>query len=174
MIHLAIARIPFVLALGSGLALSSAGCSSGNGVGGPGAGDDGGAASGVVSCGIAPASEVGADLGLSDLGNPTSDSLAPVTECTYVSPLPTTVLIRYETQMTMADFQTGEQGFTGHGESATVVTGVGDAAYWSSLGTGSDAINTLVVLKGSTEVEIAASVPLASLEKLATQIIASF
>jgi hypothetical protein len=156
-----------------GLLVAGVGCSSASG--GAESGDDGGGGGGggAISCDTASASEVGSALGFTGLQDPTSNSLGTVSECMYAASSGS-VLIRYETQMTMADFETGEQGFAMNGVAAAPVTGVGDAAYSSSLGSGSEAINTLVVLRNTTEVEISAPATLADLEALAAQIITKF
>lgn len=69
--------------------------------------------------------------------------------------------------MSAADVARGRQGFSEHGQTTTDVAGIGDVAYSSTLGTGPEAINTLVVLKGNTEVLISVASDLAHVEGLA-------
>jgi hypothetical protein len=113
-------------------------------------------------------------LGLS-VGSPTSQVNGAVTVCTYsgTGSTPATVIVRFETGMTQAGFATAKAGFGQHGEPTTDVNGLGDAAYSSTLGAAQFQQNTIVVLKGSTELLISAPATLAQVEALANQILPS-
>jgi hypothetical protein len=103
---------------------------------------------------------------------PTVQTNSPVTVCNYGSgSISDTVIIRYQTAMTQSTFNTGKAGFSSHGESTNDASGIGDAAYSSTIGTGQAVINTLVVLKGSIEVLVTAPASLAQIDSLVGQIL---
>jgi hypothetical protein len=94
--------------------------------------------------------------------------------CTYNATHGHQVLIRYALDSNDTTFQEGKAGFTNNGFATATVTGIGDEAYSSTIGTPSGPIytNTLVVLKGSVEVEISAPGDLAPIEALANEVLA--
>jgi hypothetical protein len=151
-------------------------CSSGNGGGGGGhgTGSSSGTGSNANFCNLASAGDVSSALSLSNVQAPTEVDNDPVTLCTYTITGKGEVLIRYETQEDDSTFKLGESGFTSNGMTTTTVTGIGDEAYSSTFGKPGDIIyeNTLVVLKGSTEVEISAPGDLGPIETLAGEILA--
>jgi hypothetical protein len=116
-----------------------------------------------IGCALAPASEVSAALGIS-ASNPSTTNNSPVTICTY----PGGALVRFQTGEDAASFAVGEAGFGQHGESVSDVSGLGDAAYSSSIA-GS---NTLVTLKGSLEILITSSASLANERVLMQELLA--
>jgi hypothetical protein len=159
--------------------LALAACSSGSGGTGTGTGTGGtggtgsGAGGGGNLCSLASASDVAGTLSLSGVQDPTEMDDSPVTLCTYTVTGKGEVLIRYETDYDDASFKAGEAGFTSNGMTTSPVTGLGDEAYASTLGKPGDIIyqNTLVVLQGSTEVEIVAPGDVAPIESLAREIL---
>jgi hypothetical protein len=149
-----------------------AGCGGGSPTGSPSGGPTSGQPSlsptptpaGVsVGCALAPASEVSAALGIS-ASNPITTTNSTVTICTY----PGGALIRFQTGETAANFAVGKAGFGQHGESVSDVSGLGDAAYSSSLAS----TNTLVALKGSIEILISSSASLAKERVLMQELLA--
>jgi hypothetical protein len=79
------------------------------------------------------------------------DDNPPVRVCNYAAGAnPRSVIIRYETGSDAARFGQARAEFESHGEKTADVTGVGDQAYSSLLGS----TGTLVARKGSTEVLI--------------------
>jgi len=104
-----------------------------------------------------------------------SQVTGPVTVCTYAGAgtSPSTVLIRFATGSTAASFAAGKAAFAGHQEPTTDVAGLGKAAYSSTLASGSLMQNTVVVLRGSTELLISAPAPLSQVEALARQVLPS-
>jgi hypothetical protein len=92
-----------------------------------------------------------------------------VTVCVF--PPPTALLVRFETHETSALYTAGRNSFTKHGEPTKTVHGLGSAAYSSSLAGGKS--NTIVALKGTTELLVTGTQPLAKLEALAKLILAA-
>ena len=124
------------------------------------------------SCSSVPASEVNTALG-TNVGNPSVQPNGAVTVCTYTSQSPiATVIVRFETGMTQSSFTTARSQFDQHGEPTSTVSGIGDAASSSSTGTGQYQSNTIVVLKGSTELLVTAPASLSQVESLAQEILA--
>ena len=158
------------LLLTSALAVGAAACSSGGGDGSASGG--GGSSHGAPSCALAPAATVGAALGL-PLQAPSVQDNGTVTVCTYAGTgtVPATVIVRFQTGMDEAAFAAGRAGFDQHQEPTTEVTGLGDAAYSSTLGTGQFQQNTIVVRKGSTELLVSAPAPLPQVEVLARRLL---
>ncbi|HTD49570.1 MAG TPA: hypothetical protein VK771_03160 [Acidimicrobiia bacterium] len=96
-----------------------------------------------------------------------------MTVCLYAtSTNPRNVTVRYRSGMTASDFATARSAFSQHGEPTQPVSGFGDKAYSSTIGSGQYVTNTFVVVKNSTEVQISAPVSLARVEALANQILA--
>jgi hypothetical protein len=103
---------------------------------------------------------------------PASTSQPPVLLCTYSDGTnPDSVLIRYQTGVSMADFNTAKQGFNDHGEPTTDISGLGDAAYSSTVPGTTPPANTVVVLSGSVEVLITSSATATQMEALAREIL---
>lgn len=123
------------------------------------------------SCSLVPASQVNSALGV-NVGDPTSAVNGSVTTCTY-NGTPGQVIVRFETGETPATFQAGKAGFAHNGEPTTDVSGLGDAAYSSSVGSGQFQTNTIVVLKGSLELLVTAPVMQEDVNALARQILLS-
>jgi hypothetical protein len=82
-----------------------------------------------------------------------------------------TVIVRFETAMTPASFAAARTQFDQNGEASTTVSGFGDAAYSSTLGSGQYANTTLVVLKGSTGLLVTGPASLAQIQALEQQIL---
>jgi hypothetical protein len=118
------------------------------------------------SCRLASAKRVKAALGIT-VSAPTVTRNGPVTVCEFAAPAP--LLVRFETHESTALFAAGRKGFTKHGEPTKTVSGLGSAAYSSSLDGGKS--NTIVVLKDATELLITGARPLAKLEALARLIV---
>jgi hypothetical protein len=122
---------------------------------------------------VSPAT-VQATLGLA-VNAPTPTVNGIVTVCTYTGTgsAPSTVIVRFAGESTRASFDVAKAQFAGHQEPTTDVTGLGDAAYSSTLGAGSIVQNTVVVLKGTTEMLVSAPAPLDQVEALARQVLPS-
>jgi hypothetical protein len=103
---------------------------------------------------------------------PKSTVRGTVTVCTYSQGANSQqVLIRLQTGMTPALRTASRAGFDQHGEPTVTVTGLGDAAFSSTIGTGQYADNTIVVEKGTKELLVTALAPLASVQSLAASLL---
>jgi hypothetical protein len=83
------------------------------------------------------------------------------TTCMYA---PNSMIVQLGGGFSKASLKTVKASFNQHSEPTTTVTGIGDAAFTSTLGSGKYATNTIVVDKGSTELLI--TVPMVSLTKV--------
>jgi hypothetical protein len=127
----------------------------------------------ALSCSLAPAPLVGSALGI-PVGMPAPDTNGPVTVCTYMATSGGgQVIVRFQTGMTPSSFASNEAQFTANGETTTPVSGLGDEAYSSTTGggAGTPEVNTLVVLKGSTEVLVTAPTAPGAVRSLVEQLL---
>jgi len=126
------------------------------------------------TCGLVGASAVQRALGL-NVNPPTPVVSGPVTVCTYTgtSSTPSTVIVRFATDSSTATYEAAKAQFAAHQEPTVDVAGLGKAAYSSTLNAAGLDQNTIVVLKGSTELLISAPAPLAQVEALARQVLPS-
>jgi hypothetical protein len=124
------------------------------------------AAANVPSCSLASAKIVKSALGIT-VRSPVVTRNGPVTVCEFASASP--LLVRFETHASPSLFALGRKGFGQHGEPTKTVSGLGTAAYSSTLAGGKS--NTIVVLKSTTELLITGSAPLTKLEALAKLIL---
>ncbi len=147
---------------------ANSGSTSSVGVGG---GSSTTAAKAAPSCGLVPASQVNSALGV-NVGSPASTVNGSVTVCTY-SGTPGQVIIRFQTGEDAATFAAGKAGFTTNGETTTDVSGLGQAAYSSTVGSGQFQTNTIVVLDGNLELLVTAPVSQEDVNALARQILLS-
>jgi hypothetical protein len=119
------------------------------------------------------ASKVNAALGTT-LSTPTRKVNGAVTICTYSSGSNSqAALIRSETGMTAALRTASRSGFDQHGEPTMTVSGLGDSAFSSTIGSGSFTENTIVVEKGSKELLVTAGASLEQVQALAAKLLAS-
>ena len=76
--------------------------------------------------------------------------------------------------MTSASFASARKSFDAHGEPTKTVTGIGTAAFSSTIGAGPYVTNTFVVRKGSNQLLVTAGhVTLAKIELLAKVVLTS-
>jgi hypothetical protein len=129
-------------------------------------------AAAAPTCKLAPASLVNATLGTA-VKAPTTVAAGPVVTCNYgKGGLPNLVIVRFQTGMNAASFAAARKQFDAHGEKTVAVKGFGPNAYSSTLGKGAYAVNTLVVLKGSTELLVTGPASLPKVEALAKKVLA--
>ena len=123
------------------------------------------------SCALVTATMLKSALGAT-FAKPTSTSNAPVLVCNFrgLDKIPS-LLVRFQVNESASSFRLARKQFDAHGERTKTVTGIGQAAYSSTLGSGAFATNTLVVLKGSTELLVTAPAPLARVEALARKLL---
>jgi hypothetical protein len=116
------------------------------------------------------AAKVNAALGTT-LTTPKSKVNGSVTVCTYSSSSnPQSALIRNQTGMTAALRSASRAGFDQHGEPTVTVSGLGDSAFSSTIGSASFTENTVVVEKGTRELLVTANAPLSQVQALAAQL----
>jgi hypothetical protein len=122
--------------------------------------------SAAPSCNLASAKKVKSALGIT-VGAPLVTRNGPVTVCQFESKV--ALLVRFETSETAALFAAGRKSFAQHGAPTKPVSRLGTSAYSSSFG----GANTIVVLKGKTELLITSTDSLAQVEALAKLILPS-
>ena len=135
------------------------------------AGSGGKAAAGPPApyCAQAPAAVVGAALGLS-LGRQVTTLEGPVSVCAYLGKY--MVMVRYQTGESAKQFKQSQQSLTSLHQSVRAVSGVGDRAYFASVGTAHGASNTLAALRGTVAVFVTAPRPLATERSLMKHLLA--
>ena len=151
---------------GSPASSAQAGAAAGN------SGSTGGKASAgppAPYCAQAPAAVVGATLGLS-LGKQVSSLEGPVSVCAYLGKY--MVMVRYQTGETGQQFRQSQQSLTSLHQSVRTVSGVGDRAYFASVGTAHGASNTLAALSGTVAVFVTAPRPLSTERSLMRHLLA--
>jgi hypothetical protein len=127
-----------------------------------------------AACDVISLDVVRSTLGIPDLEAPTATVVTSQTTCMYPQGSnPDKVSISYNKGMTLDSFNS-ERARTESGLSLTTtdVTGLGDAAYSLTLGSGSLVTNAMVVLKGSTRVMLTSSATLDQEKQLLTLIVA--
>ncbi|MGZ8763340.1 MAG: hypothetical protein ACXW2Y_08450 [Acidimicrobiia bacterium] len=152
--------------------LAVAGCSSSNSK--PSSTDSGGsgATSGATGCDLVTPADIAATLGLT-VGSAEVTDNDPVTVCTYPPTGGSTsqVILRFQTGFTKDDVATSRAQFEDTQQPTADVTGIGEVAFSSSIGSGSVQTNTLETLQGDTDLLITAGAPLAGIETLAKQVL---
>jgi hypothetical protein len=120
-----------------------------------------------------PPAKVNAALGTS-VGTPSSTVNGTVTVCTYAQGSNTReVLVRFQTGMTPMLRTASRSGFDQNGEPTVTVSGLGDSAFSSSIGSGAFQYNTIVVEKGKNELLITALASPDAVKTLAQQLLPS-
>jgi hypothetical protein len=127
-----------------------------------------GAASALAapSCSLASPAKVRSALGVS-VGSPMVTKNKTVTICQFSTG--SGLMVRFETSETAPLFAFGKKSFAQHGAPTKAVSGIGSKAYSASV----SGTNTLVVLKGTTELLVLGHVPLGKLEALAKLLLPS-
>lgn len=106
------------------------------------------------SCDEVPATTVDVAFNFEVIG-PTSTVNGSVTICTYEYAIgPGNVIIRVQSGVDKATFESTRKEFEAHHESITEVRGLGDAAFSTSFGLGQLESSSVVVLKGSSELTV--------------------
>jgi hypothetical protein len=124
------------------------------------------------SCGLAPVGLVGSVYG-TKFRPLASETKGQVTVCTYLSTVPViSVLVRFETGVSTADFEAARRQFDRRSEHTVSRPGFGPDAYSVVLGSGKTVTSTIVILKGSTELLVTGTGPLAKAEALAHKVLA--
>lgn len=123
------------------------------------------------SCKTMSATAVSSALG-TPVGKPSKTANGAVTVCTYPPSGTGTsqALLRYQTGSTRSSFETARAAFDASGQPTTDLAGLGKAAYTSTLASPFGDTNTVVFLKGGTEVLVTASAPMEQVQALAGKI----
>lgn len=123
------------------------------------------------SCKTMSATTVGNTLGF-PVGKPTKTANGAVTVCTYppTGTSTSSALLRYQTGSTKSSFEAARETFDASGQPTTDLAGLGKAAYTSTLTSPSGDTNTVVFLKGGTEVLVTATAPMEQVRALAGKI----
>jgi hypothetical protein len=123
------------------------------------------------TCALAPPGVVGPIYG-ARFGAPTAKTQGLVTVCSYLSVEPViSVLVRFETDESKAEFEAGRRQFDRLGEHTVTRAGFGQSAYSVTLGSGQVLTGTLVVLTGPTELLVSGTGPLKKAEALADKVL---
>ncbi len=154
---------------GAGSPASSAQAGAAAGHYGSGSGGTASAGPPAPYCAQAPSAVVGAALGLS-LGKQVSTLEGPVSVCAYLGRY--MVMVRYQTGESGQDFRQSQQSLTSLHQTVRAVTGVGDKAYFASVGTAHGTSNTLAALSGTVAVFVTAPRPLAAERSLMKHLLA--
>lgn len=125
------------------------------------------------SCAMVTPAMVRSTLGLS-VGRPNVTRNPSVIVCEFSDPANrvSNVVLRIQTAESMQSFASERQSFDQHGEPTSPVSGFGNAAFTSTLGSGQYTQNTIEVLKGTTTLLVTAPASLPRVEALATQLLA--
>jgi ribulose kinase len=80
--------------------------------------------------------------------------------------------VRFQVGENASDFTQGRASLVSLHQSVSVVSGLGDQAYFATVGSGQRASNTLAARKGTIAVFVTAPTPLAAERSLVTQLLA--
>jgi hypothetical protein len=120
-------------------------------------------------CAQAPSSVVGSALKL-PVGKQVTSLDGPVSVCAYLGKYE--VLVRFQVGENTSEFSQSRTSLVGLHQSVSGVSGLGDQAYFATVGSGQRASNTLAALKGTIAVFVTAPTPLATERSLVTQLLA--
>jgi hypothetical protein len=131
-----------------------------------------GETSAASSCDLVSSADIATTLGLS-VGDPEVTDNDPVTVCTYPAADGGTsqVLVRFQTGMSQSDLAASRTQFEDTEQPTADVTGIGEVAFSSTIGSGSVQTNTIETVQGGTDLLITAGAPLAGIETLAKQVL---
>jgi hypothetical protein len=135
--------------------------------------DDSGGSS-AVGCDRVSAADISTTLGL-NVGDAEVTRNGPVTVCTYPSAGEGTsqVIVRFQTGMSSSDLASSRAQFESTDQPTVDVTGLGDAAFSSTIGSGSIQTNTIETIQGGTDLLVTAGAPLTGIETLARHVLES-
>jgi hypothetical protein len=122
----------------------------------------------ALSCGKVSAIEIKSALGIA-VGTTKVTTAGSSTTCTYTH---STMIVKVSGGFSPASFAADRKSFDSHGEPTKTVVGLGSSAFSSTIGVGAYSTNTIVVLKGATELLITApQVSLGKVEGLAKTVL---
>lgn len=120
-------------------------------------------------CGHAPSSMVGSALRL-PVGKQVTSVDGPVSVCAYLGKYE--VLVRFQVGENASEFTQSRTSLVSLHQSVSGVSGLGDQAYYATVGSGQRASNTLAARAGSIAVFVTSPTPLATERSLMTQLLA--
>ena len=120
-------------------------------------------------CAQAPSSMVGSALKL-PVGKQVTSVDGPVSVCAYLGRYE--VLVRFQVGENANEFAQSRTSLVSLHQSVSAVGGLGDQAYFATVGSGQRASNTLAAREGTIAVFITAPKPLAAERSLLTQLLA--
>jgi len=120
-------------------------------------------------CAQVPSSMVGSALKL-PVGKQVTSLDGPVSVCAYLGKYE--ILVRFQVGENTSEFSQSRTSLVSLHQSVSGVSGLGDQAYFATVGSGQRASNTLAALKGTIAVFVTAPTPLATERSLMTQLLA--
>ncbi|MCU1678342.1 MAG: hypothetical protein JWM93_3100 [Frankiales bacterium] len=116
-------------------------------------------------CENVTASDVSAAVGFT-VTTPTAQAMGPIVLCTFTGPAGSAVLIRKESGLGVAAYDAGKVALEAAGQKTASLSGLGDAAYSSTVGTsGKTLAATVVARKGDNDVLVTVAGSTASVEQ---------
>jgi hypothetical protein len=120
-------------------------------------------------CAHAPASEVGSALGLS-LGKQVTNLEGPVSVCAYLGRH--MVMVRFQSGESPREFTQSRKSLVSLHQAVQDVPGLGDQAYFASVGSGKTLSNTLAARSGTIAVFVTSPRPLGPERSLVKKLLA--
>ncbi len=122
------------------------------------------------SCTLAPPARIKKYLGLT-VQEPREALNPPVTVCSYFTSNAGSMIVRFEVDSSAEDFLIAREGFDASGQDTEDLKGVGDDAFTTSIGAGTIVANSVIAIKGSTEVLVTSSASLKKTAKLVKKLL---
>jgi hypothetical protein len=124
-----------------------------------------------TACALMSPAEVKSIMGAT-VGTPTAVVDKTVTTCRYKAPkLSQTVLIEYQLDATGTSFSSDRSAIQTKEGTVVEITGLGDEAYYFTVKSGGQTVNTVVTLQGSLQTIVTGTSSLSRVENLADAII---
>jgi hypothetical protein len=120
-------------------------------------------------CAQAPSSMVGSALKL-PVGKQVTSLDGPVSVCAYLGKYE--ILVRFQVGENTSEFSQSRTSLVSLHQSVSGVSGLGDQAYFATVGSGQRASNTLAALKGTIAVFVTAPTALTTERSLVAQLLA--
>jgi hypothetical protein len=120
-------------------------------------------------CAQAPSSMVGSALKL-PVGKQVTSLDGPVSVCAYLGKYE--ILVRFQVGENTSEFSQSRKSLVSLHQSVSGVSGLGDQAYFATVGSGQRASNTLAALKGTIAVFVTAPTALTTERSLVAQLLA--
>ncbi len=122
------------------------------------------------SCALAPPALIKKYLGLT-VYEPREALNPPVTVCSYFTSSAGSMIVRFEVDVSAEAFLATREGLDAGGQDTEDLKGLGDDAFTSTIGAGTIVANTVIAIKGSTEVLVTSTAPLKKAAKLVKKLL---